>query len=88
MKTKITGVITLIIFLAVLVAAVIESFLAVLFLGLFLIASVLGVSFYSRMQEQETVINTLIETLIVSTKIKEQELLLKSMNINTNNDEE
>ena len=88
MKTKITGVITLIIFLAVLVAAVIESFLAVLFLVLFLIVSVLGVSFYSRMQEQKTVINTLIETLIVSTKIKEQELLLKSMNIKTNTDEE
>lgn len=88
MKTKITGAITLIIFLAVLVAAVIESFLAVLFLVLFLIVSVLGVSFYSRMQEQKTVINTLIETLIASTKIKEQELLLKSMNINTNNDEE
>lgn len=88
MKTKITGTITLIIFLAVLVAAVIESFLAVLFFLLFIIASVLGVSFYSRMQEQKTVINTLIETLIVSTKIKEQELLLKSMNINTNNDEE
>ena len=88
MKTKITGAITLIIFLAVLVAAVIESFLAVLVHVLFLIASVLGVSFYSRMQEQKTVINTLIETLIVSTKIKEQELLLKSMNIKTNNDEE
>lgn len=88
MKNKITGAITLIIFLTVLVAAVIESFLAVLFLALFLIASVLGVSFYSRMQEQKTVINTLIETLIVSTKIKEQELLLKSMNIKTNNDEE
>lgn len=88
MKTKITGAITLIIFLAVLVAAVIESFLAVLFLVLLLIASVLGVSFYSRMQEQKTVINTLIETLIVSTKIKEQELLLKSMNIKTNNDED
>lgn len=88
MKTKITGALTLIIFLTVLVAAVIESFLAVLFLVLFLIASVLGVSFYSRMQEQKTVINTLIETLIVSTKIKEQELLLKSMNIKTNNDEE
>lgn len=88
MKTNITGAITLIIFLAVLVAAVIESFLAVLFLVLLLIVSVLSVSFYSRIQEQKTVINTLIETLIVSTKIKERELLLKSMNIKTNNDEE
>lgn len=88
MKTKITGALTLIIFLVVLVAAVIESFLAVLFFFLFITAFVLGVSFYSRMQEQKTVINTLIETLIVSTKIKEQELLLKSMNIKTNNDEE